>query len=70
MRSETCVRKLRARPLLASSGHSPQSRAYREIEAMLDEPGTVLIAVGAGHLAGPDSVITLLEAEGHEVTGP
>ncbi len=41
-----------------------------KIEAMLDEPGTVLIAVGAGHLAGPDSVITLLEAEGHEVTGP
>lgn len=41
-----------------------------KIEAMLDEPGTRLIAVGAGHLAGPDSVIALLEAEGHEVSGP
>ena len=41
-----------------------------KIEAMLDAPGTVLIAVGAGHLAGEDSVIELLRAEGHEVEGP
>jgi uncharacterized protein YbaP (TraB family) len=41
-----------------------------KIEAMLDEPGTVLVAVGAGHLAGKDSVIELLRAEGHEVEGP
>lgn len=41
-----------------------------KIEAMLDEPGTVLIAVGAGHLAGKDSVINLLRAEGYEVEGP
>nr|WP_321439733.1 TraB/GumN family protein [uncultured Hyphomonas sp.] len=41
-----------------------------KIEAMLDAPGTVLIAVGAGHLAGEDSVIELLRAEGHEVAGP
>ena len=39
-----------------------------QIEAMLDEPGTVLIAVGAGHLAGPDSVITMLETKGHTLT--
>lgn len=38
-----------------------------KIEAMLEEPGTRLIAVGAGHLAGDDSVIRLLEADGFEV---
>ena len=41
-----------------------------KIEAMLDAPGTVLIAVGAGHLAGEDSVIQLLRARGYEVEGP
>ena len=41
-----------------------------KIETLLDDPGTVLVAVGAGHLAGPDSVVTLLRAEGYEVTGP
>jgi uncharacterized protein len=41
-----------------------------KIEAMLDEPGTRLIAVGAGHLAGEDSVIEMLEAKGYEVEGP
>lgn len=38
-----------------------------QLEAMLDTPGTVLVAVGAGHLAGPDSVITMLENKGHAV---
>jgi len=38
-----------------------------EIEAILDEPGTKFIAVGAGHLAGPDSVIKMLEDKGYEV---
>ncbi|WP_300381814.1 TraB/GumN family protein [Henriciella sp.] len=41
-----------------------------QIEAMLDEPGTFFVAVGAGHLAGPDSVITMLRDEGYEVEGP
>lgn len=41
-----------------------------QIAAMLDEPGTRLIAAGAGHFAGEDSVITLLRAEGYEVEGP
>jgi len=39
-----------------------------KIEALLDEPGTVMVAVGAGHFAGPDSVITMLENKGHTVT--
>ncbi|WP_084399912.1 TraB/GumN family protein [Henriciella aquimarina] len=41
-----------------------------KIEALLDEPGTFFVAVGAGHLAGPDSVITMLREEGHEIEGP
>jgi uncharacterized protein len=41
-----------------------------KIAAMLEAPGTRLIAVGAGHLAGDDSVIAMLRADGFEVTGP
>ena len=38
----------------------------RKIKAMLDTPGTVFIAVGAAHLAGPDSVQTQLHGLGIE----
>ncbi len=41
-----------------------------QVEAMLDEPGTVFIAVGAAHLMGEDSVIKMLRDKGYEVTGP
>lgn len=41
-----------------------------KIEAMLDEPGTIFIAAGAGHFAGPDSVITMLRDKGYTVEGP
>jgi len=37
------------------------------IKALLDEPGTKLVAVGAGHLAGPDSVVGMLKKEGIKV---
>lgn len=37
------------------------------IEELLEEPGSKFIAVGAAHLAGPDSVITMLENKGHKV---
>lgn len=40
------------------------------IEEMLETPGSVLIAAGAGHFAGPDSVITMLRDRGYEVVGP
>ena len=38
------------------------------INARMDRPGTVFVAVGAGHLAGRDSVQQLLEERGLEVT--
>jgi Uncharacterized protein conserved in bacteria len=31
------------------------------------EPGTIMVAVGAGHLAGRDSVIALLKRHGYRV---
>ena len=40
------------------------------IAGKLEQPGTQLIAVGAGHLVGEDSVIAMLRAEGYEVAGP
>jgi uncharacterized protein YbaP (TraB family) len=33
----------------------------------MQQPGTVFIAVGAGHLAGPESVQRQLQARGFEV---
>ena len=37
------------------------------IQRRLAAPGTVLFAVGAGHLAGPNSVQTMLERQGYQV---
>ena len=38
------------------------------VKGRLDQPGTVLVAVGAGHLAGDDSVLAMLEKQGLKVT--
>lgn len=40
-----------------------------QIKAMMDDPGVTFIAVGAAHLAGPDSVVEMLRAEGLVVEG-
>lgn len=37
------------------------------IEQRMDKPGAVMIAVGAGHLAGPGSVVDLLQRQGLKV---
>ena len=39
----------------------------RWIQGRLSKPGTVLVAVGAGHLAGPDSVQSMLKRSGYRV---
>jgi hypothetical protein len=39
----------------------------RWIEQRMAAPGTVMIAVGAGHLAGRDSVIAMLKKDGYTV---
>ena len=38
------------------------------VKARLDQPGTVMVAVGAGHLAGDESVLSMLETQGVKVT--
>ena len=38
------------------------------VDRRLDRPGTVFMAVGAGHLAGDRSLVTLLEKNGHRVS--
>ena len=38
------------------------------VKGRLDQPGTVLVAVGAGHLAGEDSVLSMLEKQGLKVS--
>jgi uncharacterized protein len=43
----------------------------RQVKALLEgEEGTFMMAVGAAHLAGDDSVVEMLRADGLEVTGP
>ncbi|MEO6361518.1 MAG: TraB/GumN family protein [Sphingomicrobium sp.] len=37
------------------------------VERRMAAPGSVMVAVGAGHLAGTDSVITMLERDGYRV---
>ena len=39
----------------------------RWIEKRMAQPGEVLIAVGAGHLAGPNSVLEMLEKDGYKI---
>ncbi len=44
-----------------------RNRAWaRRIETLLEDRGTILVAVGAGHLAGPDSVLVQLRELGVE----
>jgi len=40
----------------------------RWIEQRMAQPGSIMIAVGAGHLAGKDSVVDLLRRDGYKVT--
>ena len=37
------------------------------IQRRMTAPGSVFVAVGAGHLAGPDSVVDMLQKDGYKV---
>ena len=37
------------------------------LASRMQRPGTVLVAVGAGHLAGHDSVVEMLKQRGYKV---
>jgi len=39
----------------------------RWIQRRMAAPGSVFVAVGAGHLAGPDSVVSMLQRDGYRV---
>jgi uncharacterized protein YbaP (TraB family) len=55
-------------PELANSLiHQRNANWSKWIEQRLTQPGAILIAVGAGHLAGPDSVIAMLQRDGYRV---
>lgn len=45
-----------------------RNRAWTDwLAARMDQPGNLLLAVGAGHMEGPDSLIAMLEARGLKV---
>jgi len=45
-----------------------RNRGFAEwLVRRMDRPGTVLFAIGAGHLTGPDSVQSMLESRGLHV---
>lgn len=47
--------------------HQRNANWSKWIEQRLDKPGAVLVAVGAGHLAGKDSVLAMLKKQGYKV---
>ena len=60
---------LAASPELAQALiHQRNTNWTRWIENRMAQPGTILIAVGAGHLAGNDSVIAMLQRDGYRVS--
>ena len=61
-------KELRTTPeLLARLVQQRNARWAAWIEGVMKRPGKIFVAVGAGHLAGPDSVQTMLEAKGIKV---
>jgi uncharacterized protein YbaP (TraB family) len=53
--------------LVATLVTSRNRRWAAWIARRMDAPGKVLVAVGAGHLAGPDSLVAMLQAKGFAV---
>jgi len=64
----TFDRDLAASPELANALIRQRNANWsRWIEQRMTQPGAVMIAVGAGHLAGSDSVIAMLQKDGYRV---
>jgi uncharacterized protein YbaP (TraB family) len=47
--------------------HQRNANWSKWIEQRLAQPGTIIVAVGAGHLAGKDSVLEMLKKDGYAV---
>jgi len=57
----------REAPELYDAALLARNRAWTEqLDAMMDRPGRIFVAVGAGHLLGGDSIQALMQARGHE----
>ena len=66
--ARTFDRDLSGTPALQQSLiHQRNANWSRWIEQRLDKPGAVMIAGGAGHLAGKDSVLEMLKKDGYKV---
>lgn len=68
--ADTFDKELKESPGLRDALLVRRNAAWADaIKARLDDtPGTILVAVGAGHLAGPDSVQEMLARRGLKVT--
>lgn len=66
--AKTFDRDLSASPELQKALiHQRNANWSKWIEQRLDKPGAILIAVGAGHLAGKDSVLEMLKKDGYKI---
>ncbi|MFN2473834.1 MAG: TraB/GumN family protein, partial [Sphingomicrobium sp.] len=59
---------LAASPELRANLLTKRNRNWSQwVERKLVQPGTTMVAVGAGHLAGDDSVVAMLQRDGYKV---
>lgn len=66
--AETFDRDLSGSPELAQALiHQRNANWSKWIEQRMQQPGAIMIAVGAGHLAGKQSVIAMLQKDGYRV---
>ena len=54
-------------PLQQALIHQRNANWSKWIEQRMAQPGAVMVAVGAGHLAGKDSVLEMLKKDGYSV---
>ena len=67
--ARTFDRDLAGSPELAQALiHQRNANWSRWIEQRMAQPGAVMVAVGAGHLAGKESVIAMLKKAGYRVS--